>query len=233
MNTIVVKLLAQLSDGRFHSGERIAHNLGVSRTTVWELVRNLESMGLTIFSSRGHGYCLAEPVDMLDRIKLKDLLPKNYFYPVEIIDCLESTNTTLMLMADKAECGTAVVAEIQTAGRGRLGRTWLAAPGLSLTFSMLWRFEAGVLALEGLSLVVGLACVTALRKLGYDDIWLKWPNDLLYGEKKVGGILIETQGDVHGPIHTVIGVGININVPVGWPKLLGREIGGLALQGVR
>ncbi|HVC50016.1 MAG TPA: biotin--[acetyl-CoA-carboxylase] ligase [Burkholderiales bacterium] len=233
MSGFSIRLLGMLADGNFHSGQELADEFKVSRTTIWEGVRRLEALGVPIFSVRGHGYALVESIELLDLNKVRIALPDNYSYDLRIVDCLESTNITLASMAGDLEKGTAIAAEIQTAGRGRLGRVWLAAPGLSLTFSMLWRFESGIAALGGLSLAVGLACATALRELGCMNINLKWPNDLVCGNEKLGGILIETHGDLQGPIDAIIGIGININVPEAWSKALGRKIANIYTSGTR
>ena len=108
---------------------------------------------------------------------------------------------------------TALAAEWQTAGRGRRGRTWTAVAGGSLTFSLGWKFEQGAGFLAGLSLAVGVAVVRALESEGFKDVALKWPNDLIHRHLKVGGILIELNGDALGPTTTVIGVGLNVRLP--------------------
>jgi BirA family biotin operon repressor/biotin-[acetyl-CoA-carboxylase] ligase len=106
-----------------------------------------------------------------------------------------------------------IAAEWQTAGRGRRGRIWHAAPGAALTFSLLWRFQQGAGYLSGLSLAAGLAMVRALGALGVPDAGLKWPNDVLWRGRKLAGILIELQGDMLGPTAAVIGIGLNCRLP--------------------
>ena len=133
-------------------------------------------------------------------------------FDLRLVDVIDSTNTALLQQAAAgAVSGTCLAAELQTAGRGRRGRAWQSALGASLTFSLLWRFEAGAAALGGLSLVVGLAVANALRSLGI-AAQLKWPNDIVVNDRKLGGILIETQGDMLGPTIAVIGVGVNVNL---------------------
>jgi BirA family biotin operon repressor/biotin-[acetyl-CoA-carboxylase] ligase len=132
-----------------------------------------------------------------------------------------STNAELLARAEAvAASGTVVIAEQQTAGRGRQGRSWIAAPGDSLTFSLLWRFAPRT-SPAGLSLAVGLAVANALDKVGprgTAPIRLKWPNDLLKEGKKLGGILVEL---VPGAPHAaVIGIGLNLRLPAGMPAEL-------------
>jgi BirA family biotin operon repressor/biotin-[acetyl-CoA-carboxylase] ligase len=202
-----------LADGAFHSGPALACSLGVTRGTVWNAVRALERAGLDIYSVRGRGYRLAESVSLLDRETIvRGLGPCAVRFHVEVHDVLDSTNTHLVALAAHAPAGTVVAAELQSAGRGRMGRTWHSGIGGALTFSLLWRFEAGAGALAGLSLAVGVALVRALTKLGARDVRLKWPNDLVANGAKLGGILIEMQGDALGPSAAVIGIGLNVKL---------------------
>jgi len=142
-------------------------------------------------------------------------------FDVDLLDACPSTNAELLTRAEAgAPSGTTVVAAHQTSGRGRHGRQWLAAPGDSLTFSLLWRFAPGT-APAGLSLAAGLAVANALAKVGAGGtapIRLKWPNDLLKDDRKLGGILVEL---VPGTPHAaVIGIGINLRLPPGMPDEL-------------
>lgn len=138
-------------------------------------------------------------------------------FDADWLECCDSTNAVLLARAEAgAPTGTVVVAAEQTAGRGRRGRTWVSAPGDSLTFSLLWRFAPNT-APAGLSLAVGLALAQALEKVGAGGtaIQLKWPNDLLCGERKLGGILVEL---LPGAPHVaVIGIGINLRLPAAMP----------------
>ncbi|QOJ24216.1 MAG: biotin--[acetyl-CoA-carboxylase] ligase [Gammaproteobacteria bacterium] len=104
-------------------------------------------------------------------------------------------------------------AEVQTKGRGRIGRSWHSDLGSGLTFSMLRRFENGASVLTGLSLVIGVAIVRVLRSFSVNQINLKWPNDILYDNSKLGGVLVELRGKMIGPADAVIGIGINFNLP--------------------
>jgi BirA family biotin operon repressor/biotin-[acetyl-CoA-carboxylase] ligase len=132
-----------------------------------------------------------------------------------------STNAALLARADAgAAGGTVIVAERQTAGRGRQGRAWLSSPGDSLTFSLLWRFAPRT-APAGLSLAAGLAVAEAIQKVGAGGTALKWPNDLLKDGRKLGGILIElAPGSPHA---AVIGIGINLRLPTGMPAELAAQ----------
>lgn len=132
-------------------------------------------------------------------------------FDVDLVDECASTNTLLLARADAAPSGAVLVAERQTAGRGRMGRQWHAEPGASLTFSLLYKLPRG-LAPSGLSLAVGVAIAEALSKLGVDAVALKWPNDILRHGRKLGGILIELSGS-----SAVIGIGVNLRLPANLP----------------
>ena len=133
---------------------------------------------------------------------------------LEIVDQLDSTSSELLRRAPRRDIhGAALAAEWQTAGRGRRGRTWTAVAGGSLTFSLGWRFEQGAGFLAGLSLAAGVGVIHALEKEGLAGVNLKWPNDLIYRHLKVGGILVELNGDALGPSTVVVGVGLNVRLP--------------------
>jgi BirA family biotin operon repressor/biotin-[acetyl-CoA-carboxylase] ligase len=212
MKDLRFKVLRLLADGEFHSGEALARALGMSRASVWHAVRSLRGCGFEIFSVRGRGYRLAAPVSLLDRDSvLRDLGRDAVNISLEILDEVVSTNTLLMTRAQAgAPGGTAIAAELQTAGRGRMGRVWHAAIGGALTFSLLWRFSQGAGFLSGLSLAAGVAVMRALQALGAAEAGLKWPNDVVWRGGKLAGILIEMQGDMLGPSAAVIGIGVNV-----------------------
>ena len=148
-------------------------------------------------------------------------------YSVDILDTCESTNTLLLERAqDGAPSGSVVACEHQTAGRGRRGRTWLSAPGDSLTFSLLWRFPAGMAPPAGLSLAAGVAVARALERMGAAGIQLKWPNDVLAASGKLAGVLVEV---VSAAAPTaVIGIGINVRLPRAIADAVGSKPADLA-----
>ncbi|MEK6593483.1 MAG: biotin--[acetyl-CoA-carboxylase] ligase [Pseudomonadota bacterium] len=214
MKNLSFKVLRRLAAGDFHSGEELARALGVSRASVWHAVRALRENGFDVYSVRGRGYRLAAPVSLLDReAVLRGLGREAAHFTLEILDEAASTNTLLVARAQAgAPGGTAIAAEWQTAGRGRMGREWHAGIGGALTFSLLWRFSQGAGFLSGLSLAVGVAVMRALKTLGAGDAGLKWPNDVVWRGGKLAGILIEMQGDMLGPSAAVIGIGVNVRV---------------------
>lgn len=215
MNALTFPILRLLTDGKFHSGEAIAQQLKVSRATVWNALQHAQTLGIEVFSVRGRGYKLPQAVTLLDEQAILSAIgEQRAWFKLEVHDHLESTNTYLMKKLSSGQAhASCVAANLQTNGRGRRGRSWLAGLGASLTFSLLWRFQCGASALSGLSLAVGVALVRTLHSFGISQAQLKWPNDVLIGPEKLAGILIELQGDMEGPSNAVIGVGINLNLP--------------------
>ena len=217
-------VLRILADGEFHSGAGVARALGVSRSTVWNAVRALNAAGLDVYRVKARGYRLARPVSLLDAgdiVRRADRAGTRFV--VDVIDVAGSTNTLLLQRAAAgAPGGTVVVAEWQQQGRGRMQREWHAAIGGAITFSVLWRFSQGAAALAGLSLAVGVALARAMSKLGAAGVQLKWPNDVLWRERKLGGVLIEMQGDALGPSAVVIGIGINVRLSDTIRERIGR-----------
>jgi BirA family biotin operon repressor/biotin-[acetyl-CoA-carboxylase] ligase len=136
-------------------------------------------------------------------------------FDVDVLAECDSTNACLLARAETgAAAGTAIAAERQTAGRGRLGRIWYSDAGASLTFSLLWRFPSGTYP-GGLSLAAGVAVAEVLQAMGVPGIALKWPNDVLLEGRKLGGILVEMVSGA--PDAAVIGVGLNLSLPAGLP----------------
>ena len=151
---------------------------------------------------------------LIDSLRLASLLgPAASRFQLEILPECPSTNSLLLEQCTAgAPSGAVLVADRQTAGRGSRGRNWQAAPEASLTFSVLWHFSGGVEQLSGLSLAVGVAVVEALARCGVPGVQLKWPNDILYGDKKLGGILVEVQCESDSA-RTVVGIGLNLQPP--------------------
>src|SRR5690606_31411421 len=105
------------------------------------------------------------------------------------------------------------LAEFQTAGRGRRGRSWISPFGKNIYLSMVWAFDGGAAELEGLSLAIGVAIADGLKILGVEGLQLKWPNDVLWQGKKLAGILLEMTGDPTGVCQVVVGIGVNVAMP--------------------
>ncbi len=213
------RVLQKLSDGRFHSGEDLAGQLGVTRTCVWKQIHQLQQeYGLDIQAIRGRGYRLSEALELLVAEKISAQLPKGKsdgLFTLETYLSVPSTNQYLLDMVRQGQRQPRIVfAEHQSAGRGRRGRHWISPPGGNLYFSILRVFES-MPAIEGLSLTMAVAVARVLEQMGLADINIKWPNDIVIGGKKLCGILLEAQGEVNGPCVMVIGIGLNVRMPPG------------------
>jgi BirA family biotin operon repressor/biotin-[acetyl-CoA-carboxylase] ligase len=208
-------VLGVLSDGEFHSGEELGGLLGVSRAAVWKQLQSLESYGLQVESVRGRGYRVAGGIDLLDAQKILSHISaaNRRRLQLDVMMSIGSTNEYLVSQQSQVNDFHVCIAEHQAQGRGRRGRQWISPFGASLYLSVRHRFESGVSALEGLSLAVGVVLAQALQQSGYADVQLKWPNDLLARNAKLGGILIEISGDATGAVDVIVGVGINVRMP--------------------
>lgn len=208
------EILGILADGQVHSGAELALVLGVSRTAIWKQLKHLRAYNLPLEAVRGQGYRIPGGVDLLDVDTLRQALGRSSpgKTEVDVFDSLPSTNTHLMSTVEAIEGFRACLAEQQTAGRGRRGRVWASPFAKNLYVSLAFDRVAGFEGLEGLSLVAGVAVVRALQDMGVSGLGLKWPNDIWLNGKKLGGILVELQGEFQAPCRVVIGLGLNVQM---------------------
>lgn len=211
------ELLEILADGKYHSGTDLGNQFGVSRAAIGKSIHKIEqNYHLTIFAVKGKGYCLQQPLELLDEQEIRKNIShktSKQLNKFEIIFDIESTNQYLNNKSvEGSASGYLVLAEQQTKGIGRQGKTWVSPFGSSLTLSLLWRFQMGAAQLGCLSLFIAVAIVRALQKIGIQDAGVKWPNDIYWGNKKLAGILLEMRGEISGPSAVVIGVGLNISM---------------------
>ncbi|MGO8858805.1 MAG: biotin--[acetyl-CoA-carboxylase] ligase [Steroidobacteraceae bacterium] len=207
-------LLMLLADGRLHSGEWLAQELGVSRAAVWKGIERLRLRGIDIEALPRRGYALPEAVELLEETAVRAALSSERATRLRSLDLkfdVDSTNTQL-LAAVPPPYGYAdvMLSELQQAGRGRRGRHWFAPFGGSIALSMGWSFTDAAKASPTLSLSVGVAVARALARAGARGIGLKWPNDIWLHDRKIGGVLIELRAEASGPAHVVIGIGVNV-----------------------
>ncbi|BCQ65247.1 BirA family biotin operon repressor/biotin-[acetyl-CoA-carboxylase] ligase [Pseudomonas protegens] len=207
-------LLELLKDGRFHSGQALGQALGVSRSAIWKQLQLLEAeLGLVIHKVRGRGYQLATPITLLSSAEIGRSSISSGSWDIRILDSIDSTNAQALRSIEEGSVAPfLVLAERQTVGRGRRGRKWVSPFAENIYYSLVLRMDGGLRQLEGLSLVVGLAVMHTLREYGIPGAGLKWPNDVLVGQKKVAGILLELVGDPADVCHVVLGIGINVNM---------------------
>ena len=211
------RLIETLSDGKFHSGEALGAALGVSRMAVWKHIKVLRELGVEVEVVRGKGYCLHSSIELLDGDAIYAAIPVSVaaqLGPVHVFHELDSTNNWLREQSlAGAPSGSVCLAEMQSAGRGRHGKHWVSPFATNLYLSLLWRSSAGAAALGGLSLVTGIAVLRCLRAQGIETAGLKWPNDILAGDAKLAGILIDVVGESTGPCAVILGIGINVCMP--------------------
>lgn len=210
-------LLMLLGDGELHSGQKLGDALGISRAAVCKQIKKLNTLGLDVVSTKGAGYRLPAPLELLKQDSIHRSLDPQVKKRISEIDVqwsIASTNSQcLASIKKKLGSGYVCVAEHQIAGRGRRGRTWVSPLAGNLYLSLVWQFTGGAEVLEGLSLAVAIVVAMTLdEKYSLSDIKLKWPNDILYDDKKIGGILIEVVGEAGGPCFVVIGIGLNVKV---------------------
>ncbi|MFZ2236163.1 MAG: biotin--[acetyl-CoA-carboxylase] ligase [Dokdonella sp.] len=215
-DVIQCALIAAFADGAVVSGSDLAQRLGISRAAIWKRIVSLRELGLAISGSAGSGYQLPFPYERLDADVIASMLSalaRESISEVEVAWQVDSTNSVLMQRApNDHRLSSALLAEVQTSGRGRRGRAWHSVIGGSLVLSLRWNFDRGMSALAGLSLVAGLSTIAALHDIGIKGVGLKWPNDVVADGRKLAGILVEIGGESQGPCHAVIGIGINMHI---------------------
>lgn len=204
----LLALVDALADGEWHSGETLAADAGVTRAALSKRIERLREWQLDVESRQGLGYRLTMPLERLDSRTLQTQVP---MMRITVAPIADSTNTQL-LAADGADDPQALLAEMQTSGRGRRGRSWVSPFGANLYLSIAWSWQAWPAELSALSLAIGVACAKVIEHHGVADVRLKWPNDLLVDNRKLGGILIEHRGEAGGACRVVVGLGLNLQM---------------------
>ena len=220
-------LLARLAAGPA-SGDALARAAGQTRAAVWKRIDGLRAAGVEIDARPGRGYALRHPLELLDAGAIDAQLPvaiREQLTALDIAWSLDSTNSALLRQPPTDGCSV-LLAERQTGGRGRRGRTWASPLAAHLYLSLARTFAGGLARLGGLSLVAGIAAAEALHGLGVPGVRLKWPNDLVVegrdGLGKLGGLLVEGGGELAGPARAVIGLGLNVRMPAAVAKDIGQ-----------
>lgn len=207
----ILKLLK--SSVSFVSGQDISFSLGITRAAVWKKILRLREKGFVIEAVPSKGYRLVSAPDLAADyllLQVKSALWKNLI----VYDSVESTNDLAMSLAaeEGISPGTVIVADRQTRGKGRLGRRWESPEGMNIYMSMVIRPDLTPRDATMLTLLAGVAGARAVRKTGKLPVKIKWPNDLVISDKKLGGILTEVRADPDRINLAVIGMGINVNM---------------------
>lgn len=204
--------LLKTSDS-YISGQRLCDEFGVSRTAVWKVMEQLKKEGYEIEAVRNRGYRLKSSPDVLSEAEIKSVLSTRWAGQSMI--CYGETDSTNIRAKEAGEQGalhgTLFVADKQTAGKGRRGRTWTSPSGESIYMSLLLRPELTPSKAPMLTLVMGLSAAEAVRDLTGADVGIKWPNDIVVNKKKICGILTEMATEIQYVNYIVIGIGINVN----------------------
>jgi len=214
LNNNLAKLVTILNDSNFHDGNDIGKTLGITRSAIWKIIKKLNNYGVVIHSNKNKGYALPEPLILLDAEKIQSKLDSaiKSLVTLAVFETLESTNDYLKKLPQKKHLAICL-AEQQTRGKGRFSRDWHSPFAKNIYFSCHYQFRKDISELAGLSLVVGLAIINTLVVQGLtDQLFIKWPNDILWDEKKLAGTLIEVSAETHGLCEVIIGIGLNINM---------------------
>lgn len=210
------RLIQLLSSGRRFDVASLGSALNISQAQVLEALALLKGAGLPVLHTDGKSYGLPGPVELLDASRISAALAPHVAEALAAVEILEHVDSSNSWLLKQSRCeigaGRACLAEIQTAGRGRRGRQWLAPPTRSLCLSLAWHFPRLLPDMSCLSLASGIAVVSALEELGVEGVSIKWPNDLTWQGRKLAGLLVEMRSDGSGSAYVVIGLGLNLEL---------------------
>lgn len=207
--------------GNYVSGQELCEHFGVSRTAVWKAINQLKKEGYCIQAVQNRGYLLVSEDEVFGQNELESRMDTKWAgHPVSFYDTVNSTNLRAKLDADNgAPEGALVVADMQTAGRGRRGRTWSSPAGLNVYFTLILKPQYVPDKASMVTLVMALAVAEGIRETCGVEAGIKWPNDIVANGKKVCGILTEMSVERDFIHHVVIGVGINVGLQEFAPEL--------------
>ncbi len=223
MKKEILRLLME-QDG-FISGQQLCDRLKVSRTAVWKAINQLRKEGFEIEAVSNRGYRLLTVPDRLTEAQLFSDMQRSGLFHTELqfYDEIDSTNHQARRLAEKgASHGTIVVAETQTAGKGRRGRSWVSPAGCGIWMSLILRPEISPSKASMLTLVAALGTAEGLREMCGIDCGIKWPNDLVLNQKKICGILTEMSTELSEIRYVIVGIGINVNTEAFPEELLDK-----------
>lgn len=229
MKVQILKIL-RTNEG-YVSGQDLCQSLGVSRTAIWKVIKGLREEGYVIEAVSHKGYLLKEVPDVitdteiLSRLDTEEMGKHIYFS-----EQMASTNNEARLLAEQgAVHGSLILTGEQTSGKGRFGRTWVSPKDAGISMSILLKPQILPLNASMLTLVAALAVSDAINEVGLSGS-IKWPNDIMIGNKKVCGILTEMSADMDRINYVVIGMGINVNTNH-FPKELEEKATSMRIEG--
>lgn len=207
------QLIELLSQSKTVSGTALGEALGISRMGVQKRMQQLIENGLPIEAVSGKGYSLADGLSLLTQKRIEQHLMAGSFMSVEVMQSISSTNSHLLSQSIEVSKARICAAESQSAGRGRRGNDWQSAPYRNVMMSLSWGFDHWPETITGLGLAVSLAITEYLNECYGLSVRIKWPNDLMVGDDKLGGILIDVAGEASGACNVVVGLGLNVHQP--------------------
>lgn len=222
--------------GQFVSGEELSRLLGVSRTAIWKHIEELRQAGYRVEAVRRAGYRLVAAPDRLYPVELQDgLATKRFGREAVYFDAIASTQNEAHRRAEAgAPEGLVVIADVQTGGRGRLGRSWHSPPETGIWMSLVLRPDVPLPRVPQLTLVAAVSLADTLAACTGLSVGIKWPNDLLAGGRKVCGILTELAAEADRVHYVILGIGLNVNqTEEDFPPELRARAGSLAMAAGR
>lgn len=213
-NENVHKLLKILNDLEYHDGSNLGEALGITRAAIWKLIKKLKAYGIAIQSCQSKGYRLLKPLILLDEKKIKAAHNTAKMH-LEIFEKIDSTNDYLKKQALSMQQIAICLAEMQTAGKGRLNREWYSPFAENIYLSLRYPLTTDISQLNGISLLAGLAICKAIETLFpmlKPHLRVKWPNDVWISGEKLAGTLMEIQAESHGNCQIIFGIGLNVNM---------------------
>lgn len=211
MKAEILKMLRETDS--YVSGQELCNKFGVSRTAVWKAINQLKENGYEIEAVQNKGYHLLSAPDIMDKTELESIHATEWAgCEIYYFDSIDSTNTKAKELAEEGHpSGTLVVADRQTAGKGRRGRSWESPTGIGIFMTLMLKPEINPNHASMLTLVAAMATTRAIRRVTGVPAMIKWPNDIVMNGKKVCGILTEMSAQFDYINHIVIGIGINVH----------------------
>lgn len=199
--------------GKYISGEELSKKIGVSRTSVWKYINKLKEEGYIIKSSTNKGYKLIESPDALYPNEIKGLMDTKLIgREIIFLESVDSTNNYAKKIGEEEfQEGTLIIAEEQTAGRGRLGREWISPKSKGIWMTIMLKPDIKPEQATQITLIAAFAVVKAIKKICNIDVMIKWPNDVVIKGKKLCGILTEMGAEIDRINYLIVGIGINAN----------------------
>jgi BirA family biotin operon repressor/biotin-[acetyl-CoA-carboxylase] ligase len=213
MRERILRMMMKNPDA-YYSGEQMAQSMNVTRAAIWKHIDALKRMGCEFDSKPNRGYRLLHLPDGLNQeiLSTYDFAGVTKRLAFHTVASTQSTNELAKQLAQRGAMDkTVVIAEEQTGGKGRMGRSWVSEPGRALTFSLILRPRLSPIHAGKVGLIAAVSVAEAIRSQTGVNAMLKWPNDVLVAKKKICGILTEMSAEYDTIEHVICGIGVNVN----------------------